>query len=208
MNIRILTFTLLVGLSLGARAEGYFIGGDFGLNVFPNWADRGDSAAYNAGLAFSSTSQSTVSYGLGINAGQWMSQYFGWEIGYNNLGSVTGYTTAGDSYGNVYGNSYKYASTASHAEALVGSSSGLFGKVGLYSASTQLTIPNLTISPTSSSGMYFGIGGRFYSDDSDHFAFKFGIDIYPKVKFSDLSDFTKTTNETITKIYLGEDYIF
>jgi hypothetical protein len=109
---------------------------------------------------------------------------------------------------NAIGNTYNYATTVSHAEALVGSSNGLFGKIGVYDASTQLAIPTLTVPPNRSSGAYFGIGGRYFSDDSDHFAFKFGFDIYPRVKFTDLSNFSKSSNETITKIYLGEDYIF
>jgi hypothetical protein len=208
MKIRILKLILFFMLSIDARAEGYFVSGDLDLNIFPSWADRADNAAFQAGLAFSSTSQSVVSFGPGLNAGQWVNQLWGWEIGYSNFGNVTGYTTAGNSYGNVIGNSYQYATTASHAEALVGSSSGFFGKVGVYNASTHLAITNLTIPPQSNSGFYFGIGARYLSNDSDHFAFRFGIDIYPKVKFTDLSDFSKNTSETITKIYLGEDYIF
>ena len=209
ITIRTLIYTVLVGFSLGVQAEGYFVSGDFDVNKFPNWSDVADNADYGQGAASSSTSQSTVSFGLGINVGQWVNQIFGWEIGYNDFGSVTGYTTACcNSYGSVVGNSYKYTATASHAEVLVGSSSGLFGKVGLYSASTQLTIPTLTIFQLRNSGIYFGIGGRYFSDDSEHFAFRLGIDVYPKVKFTDISDFTRTTSETITQIYFGEDYIF
>ena len=208
MKLRILIFTLFSGLSLGTSAEGYFVGGDIGLNIFPSWVDRADTAEYGAGAAYSITSQPALSFGLGINAGQWINHVLGWEVGYDNFGSVTGYTTTGGNYAYAIGNSYQFASAAYHAEALLGSNSGLFAKVGLYNATTQLAISHLSISPDKSSGIFFGMGGRYYSDDSEHFAFRIGVDIYPKVKFSDLSDFTKTTSETITKIYLGEEYIF
>ena len=208
MKIRILTFALLAGLSLGARAEGFFINGDFGLNVFPNRADSANNLVYQAGAAYSSSSQSTTSFGFGVDVGQWLNQRFGWEIGYADFGNVTGYSSFGNSFGNSFGVSYKYASTTSHVEVLAGSSSGLFGKMGFYNASTQLSIPGQTISPHSSSGMLFGIGGRFPSDHLDHWAYRFGIDVYPRIKFTDLSDSTKATSGTITKVYLGEDYTF
>ncbi len=208
MKIRSLTFTVLFGLSLCANAEGFFVAGDFGLNLFPNWTDRADGAAYAAGLAYSSTSQPTVSLGLSVNAGQWINGVLGWEIGYDNLGNVTGYTTAGSNYTYAIGNSYQFGATAYHADALIGLGSGLFGKVGMYNATTQLSIPGLTISPDKSSGIYYGIGVRYFSDDTEHFAFRIGVDVYPKVKFNELSDFTQSSSETITKIYLGEDYTF
>jgi hypothetical protein len=208
MKKRFFTIALLFGLSLGASAQEYFIGGDIGLNKFPNWADQADSAEYRAGAAYSSTSQSIFSVGLGIIAGQWVNQVYGWEVGYDNFGSVTGYTTAGSNYAYAIGNSYQFASTAYHAAVIFGSSRSLFGKVGIYDATTQLTIQSMTISPDKSSGIYFGIGGRYYSNDSEQFSFRIGLDIYPKVQFSELSDFTKSTSETITKLYLGEDYNF
>ena len=208
MKAKLLTFLLLVGLFPGARAEGYFVSGDFGLNIFPNWGDSVNSAVYGAGFTYSSTSQSITSFGLGINVGQWVNQRFGWEIGYDDFGSVTGHSTYGYNFGNSFGTSYKFSLTASHAEVLVGSSSGLFGKAGFYNASTQLTSPGQTISPHGNSGMLFGIGGRYFSESSNHLAYRFGIDLYPKVKFTDLSDYSKTTNKNVTKIYLGEEYTF
>jgi hypothetical protein len=208
VNINILTFLLLVGSSLGARGEGYFVTGDLGLNVFPNWVNAANSAVYRAGYTYSSTSQSKTSFGLGVNVGQWMNQGFGWEIGYADFGSVTGYSTFGGNFGNSFGTSYKFALTASHAEILMGSSSGLFGKVGFYDASTQLTSPGQSISPHRNSGVLLGIGGRYISDYSDHLAHRFGIDLYRRVKFTDLSDYSKVTSGTITKIYLGEEYTF
>ena len=208
MKIKNLAFALLLGLSQGARADGFFINGDFGLNVFPNRADTANALVYQAGAAYSSSSQSTTSFGYGVNAGQWMSRRFGWEIGYADFGNVTGYSSFGNNFGNSFGVSYKYASTASHAAVLAGSSSGLFGKIGFYKASTQLSIPGQTISPHSSSGIFLGIGGRYPSDSSDRWAYRFGIDVYPGMKFTDLSDSSTATSGTITKIYLGEDYTF
>lgn len=208
MKINILTFVLLLGLSPSARAEGFFINGDFGLNVFPNRADAANAIVYQAGAAYSSSSQSTTSFGYGVDVGQWLNRRFGWEIGYADFGNVTGYSSFGNNFGNAFGISYKYASTAAHAEILAGSSSGLFAKVGFYNASTKLSIPGQTISPHSNTGMIFGIGGRYPSDHLDRWAYRFGIDVYPRIKFTDLSDSSKATSGTITKIYLGEDYTF
>ena len=207
-NIRILAFALLAGLSLGVRAEGYFVSGDFGLNVFPNWEDAANNAVYRAGYAYSSTSQTKTSFGLGINVGHWINPILGWQFGYDDFGSVTGYMSYGNYFGNSFGTSYKFALTALHAEVLVKSSSGLFGKIGFYNASTQLTSPGQTISRHSSSGMLLGLGGRQSLDNSDHLSYRFGVDFYPRVGFTDPFDFSKTTSGTITKIYLGQDYTF
>lgn len=208
MKKKVVALALLLGLSAGAHAEGFFINGDFGLNVLPNRSDAANALVYQAGAAYSSSSQSTTSFGYGVDVGQWVSQRFGWEIGYANFGNVTGYSSFGNNFGSSFGVSYKYAATASHAEVLVASNSGLFGKVGLYNASTQLSIPGQTISPQHCSGMFFGIGGRFPSGHLDHWAYRFGIDVYPGIKFTDLADSSKGSSATITKIYLGEDYTF
>ena len=208
MKTKVVALALLLGLSTGARAEGCFINGDFGLNAFPNRADSANAVVYQAGAAYSSSSQTTTSFGFGVDVGQWVSQRFGWEIGYADFGNVTGYSSFGNSFGSAFGISYKYASTATHVELLAGSNSGLFGKVGFYNASTQLSIQGQTISPKGSSGMFFGIGGRYPSDRLDHWAYRFGIDVYPRIKFTDLADSSKATSGIITKIYLGEDYTF
>lgn len=213
---KIVAAILLGCFALSAQAEGGYVGVGIGSVVYPNWVDVANSTAISAGFSSARTEQNAGSLGFEIYSGQWFSDNIGYEIGYADLGSITGnQTLSGPSA--TY--TYKYSATALHVSVLGGVTVGkhkLFGKVGIFNASTKLqenaAIPSLsrTYSASfsdSSSGLVVGAG--YTSSITDKLISKLEFDVYNGVKFA--NDFTPTKtvdSKNLMKLFFGLGYEF
>ncbi len=196
----------LLGASVASHAEGFYAGGSIGWTTYPNYTQD----LVNS-FAFSATQTLVSPYTVGVQAGQWVNDYFGWEIGYTDLGSVNGsYTWVGGS-----GN-YTYSASAAHGAIQGGIPMGrgkLFGKLGVFSATTTLNDTFTGGSATqsvSSSGLLFGIG--FALSFSHHLSGNIGVTALNGVKFADVSTFGappySVGTKNMVRTAIGVNYMF
>ncbi|HLP99115.1 MAG TPA: hypothetical protein VK149_11785 [Sideroxyarcus sp.] len=208
-----IVFGGLLGFSVASQAAGLFVGGGLGVIAYPNWTDKLTSGALAAGATFAATDQEASGVGAGIRVGQWVSDNLGWEVGYSDLGSVTGHTGATFA-GTAEMGTWKFSATAAHLAMLGGvkfNRSSLFGKIGVHSSSTKLegdyVVGNGTYS-RSASGTGLLIGGGYIFPFTENLYGRAAIDIFNGVKFTDPLVFANSTKETLTKISFGLDYRF
>jgi hypothetical protein len=173
---------ILFSVSLGAHAEGPFVGGDLGLVSYPDYTPDVANWLYGSGATYVGTTQRVVSGSLEIHGGQWITDTFGWEAGVTSLGSVTGsyISDAGVTY--PWG-SYKYSASAVHIAALFGIVLGrgtLFGKFGLASAATTLDDPYFSQTVYSTPLL---IGGGYEYWFNPNVSLRAGLDLYSGVNF-------------------------
>lgn len=207
---------LLGCFALSAQAEGSYIGVGVGSVIYPNWVDAANTYAISSGFASAKTEQNAGSIGFEIYSGGWFSDNVGYEIGYADLGSITGnqiLTGPSATY------TYKYSATALHVSALGGVIIGkhkIFGKVGIFNASTKLqenaAIPSLSYTynaafSDSSSGLVVGAGYTF--PISEKLISKLEFDIYNGVSFANNLTPTKTVDsKNLMKLTFGLGYQF
>jgi opacity protein-like surface antigen len=206
---------LLLGCcAMSAHAKGNYIGVGVSSIRYPNWVDEANTSALSAGFSSANTQQNAGSFGFEIYSGQWFSDNIGYEIGYANLGSITGNSTL---TGPSATYNYKYSASAFHVSALGGVLVGkhrIFGKVGIFNASTKLAengaISGSTISASfseSSGGLVVGAG--FADAITENLFTKLEFDVYNGVKFA--NDFTPTKtvdSKNLMKLTFGLGYQF
>lgn len=211
---------LLISYPFNAQAEGTFIGVDLSNTKYPEWGGKIKSKAYADGALYAYAddgwiASETILTGMGIHGGQWLNSNFGWEIGYDNLGRDRGDINVlqGFSSQSLFGN-FRYSATASHAAAMGGLKVGkstLFGKLGMHSHSTRLVgvapLSGASYSESASgTGLLFGIG--LVSPYTEKLSGRFTLDVFKDVVFTDIIDFSKTTQEDLIKFSYGLDYAF
>src|SRR6266849_2320645 len=107
-RISVLLVALLGSVALNSHAAGFFVGGEAGIATYPDFTSSVAQAEINAGFSFASVTQDKGSTAFGIYGGQWVTDNFGWEAAFTDLGSIEGkVTTVPASNSN-----YKYAASA------------------------------------------------------------------------------------------------
>jgi hypothetical protein len=215
MNNKILVAALLGSISLGAQAEG-FAGGSIGLVGNPNWADDANKAMVAVGATSSKTEQNAASASLNLRGGYWLNSNFGAEGGMISIGEAKGTITTTGTAAVTGTTTYSYTTGALYATALggikLGSKGTLYGKVGLFSASTERkgtsTLPAITPSTkkASSTGLIFGAG--YSIRVMNHLSIRPELTILSGVKFSNLDDAKPDDKKTLTQFSVGADYVF
>lgn len=212
MKNRILVAALLGSISLGAQAEG-FAGGSLGLVSNPNWVDDANKYMVDHGATTSKTEQNKVSASLNLRGGYWLNSNFGAEGGFISIGEAKGTTTT---TGGVAGTTtYTFTTGALYATALGGLKLGkgtLYGKAGLFNASTEQkitsTVPGATnnTSKASSTGLIFGAG--YSIRVMNHLSIRPELTILSGVKFKAIDDTKPDEKKTLTQFSIGADYVF
>jgi OmpA-like transmembrane domain len=172
----------LFSTTITAHAEGVFIGGDLGLVSYPDYTTDTTNWLINNGASYVATTQKVVSGSLEIHGGQWITDSLGWEIGYANLGSVTGSYTS-NAFVTYPSGAYKYSASAVHVALLGGIPMGrgkLFGKFGVASASTTLDDPYFS-QTVYSTALLLGGGYEFWVNPN--VSLRAGLDLYSGVDF-------------------------
>lgn len=189
-------------LTTSAMAEGFFIGSNIGFALYP------DRIATDPGATSTSTSQQRTSLALDLRGGQWFDERYGWEVGYDALGNIDG---SWRSVSSSATGSYKYSASALHL-ALLGRiplrHGKLFGKAGLFSASTTEEVATSTGTSTSatinSAGLMIGVGYEYrFSTIGVHAGFNF----YHGMKFHDFMN-NKVESMSTPQFAAGVDYYF
>jgi hypothetical protein len=178
---RILAIVLL-SAAFGAHAEGFYIGGDLGTVSYPDYTTDTANWLIGNGATYASVTQKVVSSTVDIHIGQWVTEGFGWEAGYADLGSVDG--SYASNSGVLFPNgTYTYSAAAAHVAVLGGIPLGrgkLFGKFGLFSASTTLDDPYFS-QTVYSTGLLLGGGYEFWFNPA--FSLRAGLNLYSGVNF-------------------------
>jgi hypothetical protein len=203
------TVALSFALTTPAFAEGFFIGGDVGITLgYPDRTSDVGNGLLGAGATSAHVSQKVASTALALRGGQWMGERFGWELGYDGLGSVDGtWSSTGSTTG-----SYKYSASAFHLAALGGIPVGrgkIYGKAGIFSGSTKEEASN-TIgyhesTTTSSTGLLIGAGYEF--SFTEKLAGHVGANLFNGMKFHNFATNTSDT-KTLINVAFGVDFKF
>lgn len=209
LSTKVLAAALVsAAVSSSAMAEGFFIGADVGTVKYPDYTNDIVSGLMSRGAFFASASQNAGSLTLGIRGGQWVSQNFGWEAGYTDLGSVDGTFNS-----SIISGTYKYSASALHAAVLGGIPLGrgkLFGKAGLFSATTKLS-GNIfgagILAPADQSSTGLLLGGGYELAFNNHISGRAGLDLYNGVKFSNVWSGV-VESKTMVKVGVGVNFTF
>jgi hypothetical protein len=206
---KILAIALLC-TAFAAHGEGLFIGADIGSVTYPDYTSDLTNTLLADGASFTDVSQNVSAFTVGFHVGQWVTDSFGWEAGYTDLGSVDG---TYNSDAPVIGNSgtYSYSASAFHVAVLGGIPMGrgeLFGKAGVFSARTTLNdncpgcIPSQSASST---GFLFGGGYELWFNHN--VSARFGLNIFNGVKFVNVATYTYDY-QTMVQAAVGVNYSF
>ena len=213
MKSRLMGIALLSSLLCSSANAGGFFGADVGSTFgYPDSTGPLASAIVNAGYSSANAQQKSGTLGISIFGGSWFSENAGWEFGYAHLGggidgtfSATGPTVAG---------TYNYTASAFHWAFLGGTKVGsgkLYGKAGLYRASTESKWA-FTAGPTSSaagsnSNMGLMLGAGYEAPLSEKLSTRFGADIYNGVDFQEVSN-GAAVKQTLYRIGFGLLYSY
>jgi hypothetical protein len=216
-KVSVLSALVLSSVALHSHAADFFVGAEAGVALFPDFTDR---AVQTSPVQGSTATQDKTSAAFGIYGGAWLTENFGVEAAYTDLGkvegSVSGTITSGPAAGTTVRSTYKYSANALSVTALGGIKLGagtLYGKAGIYSATVKnetATGPGGSVTDsasTSSTGLVYGAGYAF--PFTKHLVGKAEVAIYDGVQFQKLFA-QKGTNvsENITKASLGLAYAF
>jgi hypothetical protein len=205
---------LLQSLSLNARADEYFIGGDIAPIV--SWAEKCTLAVFGC-------SWSDNTYGYGVRVGRWMREGdagisgIGWELGYDDLGDISGSTTYCTGSGNILFCSpaqtvdWKHEARAVHAAALIGKRDTPFARIGIHRTTTKSTGAYLSPGGTFSnqaSGLGLFLGAGFNYPATRQLSLSAAVDVFFYVKVTDPTNPSSTTNANPLKISVGLNYTF
>ncbi len=195
--------------SSSAMAEGFFIGADVGQMRYPDYTNEVVNGLMASGAGFASATQDAASFSFGIHGGQWVNQNFGWEAGYADFGSVSG--TFNSNLINGSG-TYKYSASALYASALGGIPLGhgkLYGKAGLFSATTKLsgTVGAFLLAAQDQSSTGLLLGGGYELAFNNHISGRAGLDLYNGVKFSNVWSGV-VESKTLVQVGVGVNFTF
>lgn len=213
MKTRLMGISLLSALLCSSANANGFFGADFGSTFgYPNSTGPLTSDFLNSGYSSAQAQQKAGSLGFSIFGGNWLSENLGWEFGYSYLGggvdgkfSSTGPTLAG---------TYDYTASAFHWAFLGGTKVGsgkIYGKAGLYRASTEskwaYTVGSTSSSTGSNANMGLMLGAGYEAPISDKLSTRFGADIYNGVDFQEISN-SAAVKQTLYRIGFGLAYSY
>ncbi|MBI5891961.1 MAG: outer membrane beta-barrel protein [Nitrosomonadales bacterium] len=197
-----------------AAGKGFFAGGSLGLVKNPDWVDAANQYMVANGATSADTRQNAYSLSIGVRGGYWLNDNFGVEGGLTGISEAKGtVTTTGAGIAGT--TTYSYTTGIVYAAALGGLPLGkgtLFGKAGLYNASTELkgttTITGMTVSsPTASNtGLLLGAGYAFRV--MNHLSIRPEITLYNGVKFNNLDTTKSNESKNLYQLSVGADYMF
>ena len=204
---------LLQSLSLNARADEYFIGGDIAPIV--SWAEKCTLLVFGCSWSDNTT-------GYSVRVGRWMQEggaeisEIGWELGYDDLGDISGSTTYCTGPGNILfcpGDTvnWKHEAKAMHAAALIGKRDTPFARIGIHRTTTKSTGTYVsTGAPFSgqASGLGVFLGAGFNYPATQHLSLSAAADVFFFVKVTDPANPSSTTNANPLKISVGLNYTF
>lgn len=205
---------LLGSAAMNCHAEGFFVGVEAGLALYPDFTD---DALRSSPTSNATVKQDATSPAYGVYAGYWFTPNFGVEAAYTNLGSVDG-TVDGTIFFGLgtapFQASYTYSAQAYSLAALGGIKLGkgtLYGKLGVYEASVDAEFtPGIgqpkTSSTVSSNGLLYGGGYSF--PFTKNVVGKVEFVVYDGVEFQKVFNHDKTTNENIARLSVGVAYAF
>jgi Outer membrane protein beta-barrel domain len=197
-NVSVLAAVLLSGVSLNSQAVDFFVGVEAGVAIYPDFTT--DVAKSIGGSV--TVEQDAGSFAAGIYGGAWLTENFGVEVAYADLGSIEGKVKNSSTF-------YEYAATAFSASLLVGTRAGkgtLYGKVGMYDASVKFKSITRSIT-TDSSGLVFG--GGYSLPFTKHVVGKVELAAYNDVQFQKFNAPVGTnTGDNIYKFAVGVAYTF
>lgn len=207
---------LLSSAAVNCHAEGFFVGAEAGLSLYPDFTDDAKRSSPTTNVT---VTQDVASVAYGIYAGYWFTPNFGVEAAYTDLGSVEGSLEgATGGFGPVpltpFKATYSYSAQAFSVAALGGVKLGtgtLYGKLGLYSAEvTAEFTPGVgqpkTSSTNSSTGLLYGAG--YALPFTKHLVGRVEFLVYDGVEFQKVFSQDRTTNENIAKFSVGVAYAF
>lgn len=205
--------TLLLTSALFAApafAEGNFFGADIGSTMgYPDSTNLLTQAFIDAGASSARAEQKAGSLGAGLFLGRWFDANLGWEFGYKYLGGgVDGSWTTVPSVPGTY----DYSASALHWAFLARTQAGsgnIYGKVGIYRASTesQYTITGSTPTIGKDSNMGLVLGAGYESPFSENLSGRFGVDIYNGVEFQEIT-YGTPASQNLYLISLGLAYYY
>ncbi len=209
LSTKVLAAALVsVAVPSSAMAEGFFIGADAGTVTYPDYTNEITSGLMANGALFASSTQNAGSFTFGVHGGQWVNQNFGWEAGYTDFGSVTGTFNS-----NILSGTYKYSASALYASALGGIPLGrgkLFGKAGLFSATTKLS-GNVfgagILAPADQSSTGLLLGGGYELAFTNQISGRAGVNLYNGVKFSNVWSGV-VESKTLVQVGVGVNFTF
>jgi hypothetical protein len=216
MKKKILVIALLsaaVAAPAFAAGNGFFAGGSLGLVKNPNWVDAANQYMVANGASSSDTKQNAVSLSIGLRGGYWLNDNFGVEGGLVSISEAKGtITTTGAFAGTT---TYSYTTGALYAAALGGLPLGtgkLFGKAGIYSASTKLagttTIAGMSVSSPTASNTGLLLGGGYAFRVMNHLSIRPEFTLYNGVKFNNLDTTKSNESKNLYQLSVGADYLF
>jgi hypothetical protein len=204
---------LLQSLSFNAQADEYFIGGDIAPIV--SWADK-------CTLLVLGCSWSENTHGYGVRIGRWMRDGdagiggVGWELGYDDLGNISGSTSFCTQPGNILfcpGDTvnWKHEAKAVHAAALLGGRDTPFARIGLHRSTTKSTGTYVSGGGTFSGeasawGVFLGAG--FNYPTSRNLSLSAAADVFMSMKVTDPTNPASTRTAMPLRISAGLNYTF
>jgi OmpA family protein len=209
------TTLLLAGLlssaALNCHAEGFFIGAEAGLALYPDFTEDARQKSPTTNVT---VKQDAASVAYGVYAGYWFTPNFGVEAGWGDLGSVDGTVEGSNFFGTPFKASYSYSAQAATVAALAGFKAGkgtLYGKLGMYSATVDHEFtPGVgqakQSTSASSTGLLYGAGYSLPFTKS--IVGKVELSVYDGVKFPEVFSTTRTTSDNILKVAIGVAYAF
>lgn len=205
-KISVLLAALLGGVALNSHAQELFVGVEAGVAVYPDFTSDVARATVNAGFSSASVKQDGGSTAFGIFAGAWVTDNFGLQADYIDLGSIEGKVTTVPA-SNTF---YKYSASAFSVAALggikLGAKGRLYGKAGVYRASVEFKSATRSIT-TDSTGLMLGGGYSFRI--TQHLLARAELTVYNDVKFQTFNaPQGSSTSDYITKVALGAAYVF
>lgn len=204
---------LLQSLSPNAQAGEYFIGGDVAPIV--SWAEKCTLLVFGC-------SWSENTYGYGVRVGRWMQESnagmsgVGWELGYDDLGNISGSTSFCTQPGNILfcpgtAVDWKHEAKAVHAAALIGGKDTAFARIGIHRTTTTSTGALASgggafSNQVSGLGLFLGAGINY--PIARQLSLSAAVDVFMFVKVTDPTNPQTTTTAMPLRISVGANYTF
>lgn len=203
---------LLSFSAVTAHAVDFFAGGDLGLVLYPDFVTNIDSTyGAQANVLTSTSTQQYSSLGFDIRGGAWFNNHIGAELGYDNLGSISGTTTITSWPAFAVGvSNWTYKADAFHVAALAGSKK-IFARVGLQQNNTtaegNYAFGGGSFSRKASSvGVLLGVGSNIQL--GSHVALQISLNYFDNVKFVDMTNFNNDLSKGLLRLSFGAAYTF
>ena len=204
-KILVVLAALFGALPLNSYAQTFFVGGELGAAVWPDFTDAVAQSVISAGFSSVDVKQDRSSAVLGIYGGAWITENFGVEAAYTDLGEVKATITTVP----ASNQSLKYSANAWSVAGLGGVVLGkgtLYGKLGAYGADVKFDSAVRSVSTTSTGLLY---GGGYSLPFGKHVIGKAELAVYNGVKFQTYNAPQGTnTTDNIVKVSVGVAYAF